>query len=250
MSTGGGASLEFLEGAGPARRGGAERQVVEPEKARPETIPTAARFISINCIESMNKERKLIIAGNWKMNKTVAEALDLVRGLKIELANVKEVDIVVCPPFTALGEVSKAILDSNIRLGAQNMSEHNVGALHRRNRRRDAQGILRALRHPRPLRAAAVPEGIGRADRQEGAGGPCRLAQADCLRRRNAGRTRSGPDGEGSGDPGARQPGRVEQGADGRNGRRLRTGLGHRHRQDGHDRSRRRRPMPSSAGCW
>ncbi len=76
----------------------------------------------------MNKERKLIIAGNWKMNKTVAEALDLVRSLKIELANVKEVDIVVCPPFTALCEVSRVILDSNIRLGAQNMSEHNVGA--------------------------------------------------------------------------------------------------------------------------
>src|SRR5438034_3232629 len=76
----------------------------------------------------MNKDRKLIIAGNWKMNKTVAEALDLVRGLKIELTNVKEVDIVVCPPFTALGEVSKAVLDSNLRLGAQNMSEHNVGA--------------------------------------------------------------------------------------------------------------------------
>jgi len=76
----------------------------------------------------MNKERKLIIAGNWKMNKTAAEGLDLVRGLKIELANVKEVDIVVCPPYTALSEVSKAVLDSNIRLGAQNMSENNVGA--------------------------------------------------------------------------------------------------------------------------
>src|SRR6266404_2431504 len=76
----------------------------------------------------MNKERKLIVAGNWKMNKTVAEALDLVRDLKLELINIKEVDIVVCPPFTALGEVSKAILDSNLRLGAQNMSEHNVGA--------------------------------------------------------------------------------------------------------------------------
>src|SRR6266576_1913542 len=76
----------------------------------------------------MNKERKLIIAGNWKMNKTIAEGLDLVRGLKIELTNVKEVDIVVCPPFTALCEVSKAILDSNIRLGAQNMSENNMGA--------------------------------------------------------------------------------------------------------------------------
>ncbi len=76
----------------------------------------------------MNKERKLIIAGNWKMNKTVAEALDLVRGLKIELSGVKEVDMVVCPPFTALSEVSKAVLDSNLRLGAQNMSEHGVGA--------------------------------------------------------------------------------------------------------------------------
>ncbi len=76
----------------------------------------------------MNKERKLIIAGNWKMNKTVAEAVDLVKSLKIELTNVREVDVVVCPPFTALSEVSRVILDTSIRLGAQNMSEHNVGA--------------------------------------------------------------------------------------------------------------------------
>jgi triosephosphate isomerase len=76
----------------------------------------------------MHKERKLIIAGNWKMNKTVAEALDLVNDLKRELANIKEVDIVVAPPFTALADVSKAILDSNIRLAAQNMSEHQGGA--------------------------------------------------------------------------------------------------------------------------
>ena len=76
----------------------------------------------------MNKERKLIIAGNWKMNKTVTEALVLVGDLKNELANIKEVDIVVCPPFTALCEVAKALRDSNIRLGAQDMSEHNAGA--------------------------------------------------------------------------------------------------------------------------
>ncbi len=76
----------------------------------------------------MNKERKLIIAGNWKMNKTVAEALTLVNDLKRDLANVKEVDIVVCPPFTALESTGKAIIDSNIRLGAQNMSENNFGA--------------------------------------------------------------------------------------------------------------------------
>jgi triosephosphate isomerase len=77
----------------------------------------------------MNKERKLIIAGNWKMNKTVAEALALVADLTRDLTAVKEVDIVVCPPFTALESVSKAILETkNIKLGAQNMSENNFGA--------------------------------------------------------------------------------------------------------------------------
>ena len=76
----------------------------------------------------MDKERKLIIAGNWKMNKTVAESLDLANGLVRELKEVKEVDIAICPPFTALSEVSKAVIDSNIRLGAQNMSQNGYGA--------------------------------------------------------------------------------------------------------------------------
>ena len=76
----------------------------------------------------MDKERKLIIAGNWKMNKTVAESLDLANGLVRELKDVKEVDIAICPPFTALNEVSKAVIDSNIRLGAQNMSQNGYGA--------------------------------------------------------------------------------------------------------------------------
>ena len=76
----------------------------------------------------MDKERKLIIAGNWKMNKTVAESLDLANGLVRELKEVKEVDIAICPPFTALSEVSKAVIDSNIRLGAQNMSHNGYGA--------------------------------------------------------------------------------------------------------------------------
>src|SRR5437016_7844352 len=76
----------------------------------------------------MKKERKLIIAGNWKMNKTVAEALDLVRDLKTVLATINEVDVVVFPPFTALSEVAKVVHGSNIHLGAQNMSEHDIGA--------------------------------------------------------------------------------------------------------------------------
>ncbi len=76
----------------------------------------------------MEKQRRLIIAGNWKMNKTAAEALGLVEAIKREVATVKELDIVVCPPFTALAAVSEALLNSNVRLGAQNMSEHQPGA--------------------------------------------------------------------------------------------------------------------------
>jgi len=76
----------------------------------------------------MNKERKLIIIGNWKMNKTVSEALVLVKDVKIELANPNHLDIVVCPPFTALSEVATAVRSSRIGLGAQNMSEHGPGA--------------------------------------------------------------------------------------------------------------------------
>ena len=76
----------------------------------------------------MNKERKLIIAGNWKMNKTVGEATDLIEALKRELGTQTEVDVVVCPPFTALNAVSAILKDSRIQLGAQNMSEQGYGA--------------------------------------------------------------------------------------------------------------------------
>src|SRR2546427_9523478 len=76
---------------------------------------------------NMKKERKLIIAGNWKMTKTVAEALHLVDDLKTELAEIEAVDIAVFPPFTAFSEVANAISNSNIHLGEQNLSEHNIG---------------------------------------------------------------------------------------------------------------------------
>jgi len=67
-------------------------------------------------------------AGNWKSNKTNSEAVALVTDLIRELAAVKEVDVVVCPAFTALSDVSKLILGSNIRLGAQNLSDSGYGA--------------------------------------------------------------------------------------------------------------------------
>jgi len=72
--------------------------------------------------------RKKIVAGNWKMNKTVGEALTLVEGLKLELADVAGVEAVVCPPFTALKVVSDEIADTEIKLGCQNMSSEDDGA--------------------------------------------------------------------------------------------------------------------------
>lgn len=72
--------------------------------------------------------RRKIIAGNWKMNKTAKEAVDLVAGLKNQLKSIQDVDIVVCPPFTALTEVAKIIQGTNIQLGAQNVYWEDAGA--------------------------------------------------------------------------------------------------------------------------
>lgn len=64
--------------------------------------------------------RRPMIAGNWKLHKTVAEALDLVAALKSGLAGMQDIDIVVAPPFTALCAVAEALIGSNILLAAQN----------------------------------------------------------------------------------------------------------------------------------
>jgi len=76
----------------------------------------------------MDKARKLFIAGNWKMNKTVAEGLDLVKDLKRDLAAVRDVDVAVCPPFTSLHPVGQFLDGSNIKLGAQDMHWEKFGA--------------------------------------------------------------------------------------------------------------------------
>ena len=65
--------------------------------------------------------RRKVIAGNWKMNKTTADAIELANGLKRELYKIDDVEIVICPPFTALDEVAEVVYESNIKLGAQNM---------------------------------------------------------------------------------------------------------------------------------
>ncbi len=72
--------------------------------------------------------RRVIIAGNWKMYKTIPEAIELVNGLKRELADIENTDIVVIPPYTALSEISDMIVGSNIELGAQDVYWENEGA--------------------------------------------------------------------------------------------------------------------------
>ena len=62
------------------------------------------------------------------MNKTITEALELVRNLSIELKDIKDVDILVCPAFTALPSVAQALEGSNMKLGAQNLFWEEKGA--------------------------------------------------------------------------------------------------------------------------
>ncbi len=72
--------------------------------------------------------RRVIIAGNWKMNKTIAEAIELVNGLKRDLADIGNIDIVVIPPYTALTEIADMLVGSNIELGAQDVYWESEGA--------------------------------------------------------------------------------------------------------------------------
>lgn len=72
--------------------------------------------------------RKKLVAGNWKMNKIRAEAAALADGLKKEVGRLQDPGIVLCPPYTALEEVSKIIHESRIMLGAQNIHWENSGA--------------------------------------------------------------------------------------------------------------------------
>ncbi|MGI6150417.1 MAG: triose-phosphate isomerase [Christensenellales bacterium] len=71
--------------------------------------------------------RKPIIAGNWKMNMTSSQSVELVTALKPLVADAA-CDVVICPPFVDLVAVGEAIKGSNIRLGAQNMHFAEKGA--------------------------------------------------------------------------------------------------------------------------
>lgn len=72
--------------------------------------------------------RRPFIAGNWKLHKTTAEAVTLVKALEANLADVTDRDIVVAPVFTVLTSVSSALRDSNIAVAAQNCFPEMQGA--------------------------------------------------------------------------------------------------------------------------
>jgi triosephosphate isomerase len=72
--------------------------------------------------------RKPIIAGNWKLNKSIKEAIELVTLLKRLIQDTQSVDVVVCPVYTALSDVSEILIESEIKLGAQDMYWEEKGA--------------------------------------------------------------------------------------------------------------------------
>lgn len=72
--------------------------------------------------------RRPIIAGNWKLHKTVAEALELVSALRAACSDIDDADIVVAPVFTALGRVAETLSNSNIAVAAQNCYPERSGA--------------------------------------------------------------------------------------------------------------------------
>ncbi len=69
-----------------------------------------------------------MIAGNWKMNTTVHEATELVKGMRAGLDKIDNIDKVICPPFVSLAKVRELIKGSSIKLGAQNLYFEEKGA--------------------------------------------------------------------------------------------------------------------------
>lgn len=76
----------------------------------------------------MDKTRLPLIAGNWKMNTTADEAVDLVTAMLEDLDRVDNIEKVVCPPFVALPGVSRILKGRSVKLGAQNVYYEEKGA--------------------------------------------------------------------------------------------------------------------------
>jgi len=111
-----------------------ERNPTEPspgeegqtEQSQVEQGPTEQSQIKQD--QAAQKSRKHFVAGNWKMFKTRDEAQTTVREVVGLVGNIQTVDIVVCPPFTALAAVEEILTGSVVQLGAQNVHWQDEGA--------------------------------------------------------------------------------------------------------------------------
>lgn len=72
--------------------------------------------------------RKPIIAGNWKMNKNIEEAISLIEEMRDELDAIEGVEVVICPPFVSLSAAADLVKGTSIALSAQNMYFKEKGA--------------------------------------------------------------------------------------------------------------------------
>ena len=72
--------------------------------------------------------RKPLVVANWKMNKSLGESLEFARAFTPRIAQVRDVDIVICPPFTSLSMLQEIWAGKNVILGAQNMFWAEKGA--------------------------------------------------------------------------------------------------------------------------
>ncbi len=72
--------------------------------------------------------RKPMVAGNWKMNKSINETRDLLKEIKPLVEGIEDVTVVVCPPFVGLAIAKQELEGSQVHIGAQNMHWENSGA--------------------------------------------------------------------------------------------------------------------------
>lgn len=72
--------------------------------------------------------RQPLVAGNWKLNGTLASIESLVDSLKAGVSTIDSVEVAVCPPFVYIPQVSSLLAGSKISIGSQNMSRHSAGA--------------------------------------------------------------------------------------------------------------------------